>query len=37
MDDYGNKIVHAPEDSGVRMVSRTPTIHSFSFLSSFDD
>ena len=37
MDKYGDTIVHAPSDSSMRIIKRTPTITSYSFLEEEED
>ena len=37
MDKYGDTIVHAPSDSSMRIIKRTPTITSYSFLEEEDN
>jgi hypothetical protein len=36
-DQFGDTIVHAPNDSKIRIIKRTPTITSYSFLGMGDD
>jgi len=37
MDKNGDTIVHAPNDSGLRIIKKTPSINTFSFLGIGDD
>ena len=36
-DQFGNTIVHAPSDSSMKIIKRTPTISSFNFLDIADE
>ena len=36
-DQFGNTIVHAPSDSTLRIIKKTPTISSFNFLDIEDE
>lgn len=37
MNQFGDTVVHAPSDSSMRIIKRTPTITSFNFLDLEDE